>query len=628
MEDYGVLIGQSSENGNPNGNYSYSWSPATGLSNPSISNPVASPTETTTYTVTVTDVDNNCSSTAQITITVTPTIEPQFTNPGPVCVGTNFTLPTMSNNGIQGSWSPVANNQETTTYTFTPNPGQCGKIITMEVVVQDDPIPTFTNQGSICAGTALTLPTTSLNGIQGSWSPAADNQNTTTYHFTPNANGCAVSTDLTVEVNETETPIINSVGATCDTEGESSITNVVQGGDYTFTPPGPTLGDGGVVNGMVVGTDYTVTLTTNGCTSQATAPFSNDGVMGTLATPIVQIQAPDCGIDGSASISNYHANYTYVFIPQGPTITGNGTIVGMNFNDNYSVYATINSGCSSDTTFPFSILPQLPIPTMVIIGDAVICSGGMTSIAFTSPQQGVVYSWTSIGNVSGSSNGTGSSIIQTLVGNNGENVTYTVTPTLGSCVGNPQSFTVTISNGGVHAEFTASTSTISSISTEVDFNNLSIGASSYSWDFGDGTPSTNQANPSHAYPDGIVQNYVVTLIAANDVGCKDTAIFTIKTVEDIVFFVPNTFTPDGNQYNNVFKPIFANGYDNFDYEMTIYDRWGERIFETKDTNIGWDGVYLLSGKVCQEGAYVWKIKIRKAGTSVTIEKFGHITLLR
>jgi gliding motility-associated-like protein len=60
--------------------------------------------------------------------------------------------------------------------------------------------------------------------------------------------------------------------------------------------------------------------------------------------------------------------------------------------------------------------------------------------------------------------------------------------------------------------------------------------------------------------------------------------------------------------------------------MLVFDRWGEIIFETHDTQIGWDGTY--QGKICQDGTYVWKIKIKKRDTVEKIEKIGHITLLR
>jgi len=123
-----------------------------------------------------------------------------------------------------------------------------------------------------------------------------------------------------------------------------------------------------------------------------------------------------------------------------------------------------------------------------------------------------------------------------------------------------------------------------------------------------------------------VRNYHVVLIASNDAGCKDTTQTTIEMVEDLIFYVPNAFTPDGDEFNNTFQPVFAQGFDAFEYELLIFDRWGEIIFESHDPNIGWDGTY--HGKICQDGVYVWKIGIKLANVDDRIEKVGHVTLIK
>jgi gliding motility-associated-like protein len=176
------------------------------------------------------------------------------------------------------------------------------------------------------------------------------------------------------------------------------------------------------------------------------------------------------------------------------------------------------------------------------------------------------------------------------------------------------------------AAFTASTYEITNIYNEVFFTNKSQNATKYDWYFGDETGHSTLTNPKYSYNPEIIRNYSVMLVAKNEYGCTDTARVTIKMQEDVIFYVPNTFTPDGDEFNNVFKPVIAKGYDAFDYEMLVFDRWGEIIFETHDTQIGWDGTY--QGKICQDGTYVWKIKIKKRDTVEKIEKIGHITLLR
>src|SRR5262249_16366974 len=121
------------------------------------------------------------------------------------------TLPPSSDNGIVGTWSPSAiDNQNSGVYTFTPNGGQCATQTTLTVTVNPNVTPTFTfgTSFSTCSGGSVpTLPTASQNGITGSWSPAAiDNQNSGTYLFTPGPGQCAPTVTLTVTVEPNVVP--------------------------------------------------------------------------------------------------------------------------------------------------------------------------------------------------------------------------------------------------------------------------------------------------------------------------------------------------------------------------------------------------------------------------------------
>jgi PA domain/Secretion system C-terminal sorting domain/Calx-beta domain len=161
-------------------------------------------------TLTVTDAAGN-SATCPATVIVLPNTTSTFTQVAPICAGGSFTLPTTSINGFTGAWSPAIDNTTTTTYTFTPDAGQCGSSTTMTVVVNPNGTPTFTAVADICSGAALTaLPTTSNNGYTGTWAPALDNTTTTTYTFTPNAGQCATTATLTIVVKPN--PTVNAVG--------------------------------------------------------------------------------------------------------------------------------------------------------------------------------------------------------------------------------------------------------------------------------------------------------------------------------------------------------------------------------------------------------------------------------
>ncbi len=156
--------------------------------------------------------------------------------------------------------------------------------------------------------------------------------------------------------------------------------------------------------------------------------------------------------------------------------------------------------------------------------------------------------------------------------------------------------------------------------------NLSTGASSYQWNFGDQTGST-ATQPTHLYTGIGATSYSIQLIAVNEFGCTDTAYNNVVIVEDLLFYVPNTFTPDGNAFNQTFQPVFTSGFDPFNFTMSIYDRWGELIYETKDAEVGWDGTYLYSNLV-QDGVYVWKIEFKTSRNDARKMVVGHVNVLK
>jgi gliding motility-associated-like protein len=109
-------------------------------------------------------------------------------------------------------------------------------------------------------------------------------------------------------------------------------------------------------------------------------------------------------------------------------------------------------------------------------------------------------------------------------------------------------------------------------------------------------------------------------------GCTDTAYGTVVVQEELIFYVPNTFTPDGDEFNQAFQPVFTSGYDPFDFNLLIFNRWGEVIFESNDARVGWDGTY--GGKYVQEGTYTWKIEFKTTKNDARKYTVGHVNVLR
>lgn len=218
----------------------------TGVWSPAINN-----TLTTNYTFT--PDAQFCASIVTLQVEVLNNIIPNFTQVAPICQGEILSeLPLQSPNGVTGTWSPAINQNATTTYTFTPNDGQCSSIVTMQIEVLNTIIPTFTPVNPICAGEILNpLPTTSLNGIAGSWSPALNNLETTTYTFTPTVVGCYDVTTLEIVVNPIIVPVFNPIAPICFGENLDALPTTSLNGitgswspalnntattNYTFTP--------------------------------------------------------------------------------------------------------------------------------------------------------------------------------------------------------------------------------------------------------------------------------------------------------------------------------------------------------------------------------------------------------
>ncbi len=179
------------------------------------------------------------------------------------------------------------------------------------------------------------------------------------------------------------------------------------------------------------------------------------------------------------------------------------------------------------------------------------------------------------------------------------------------------------------AEFTYSPDELTNLNFEIEFNNSSSDASTFNWMFGDGG-SSNAENPVHTYPSTEEEDfYTVQLIAFSDLGCTDTTYADIPYREQLLYFVPNTFTPDDDKFNETFKPIFTSGFDPQDYKLLIFNRWGETIFESNNADVGWDGTYGTDEKeIVKDGTYVWKIEFKTKYDDERKVEVGHVNVLK
>ncbi|MEC8968307.1 MAG: gliding motility-associated C-terminal domain-containing protein, partial [Bacteroidota bacterium] len=165
------------------------------------------------------------------------------------------------------------------------------------------------------------------------------------------------------------------------------------------------------------------------------------------------------------------------------------------------------------------------------------------------------------------------------------------------------------------------------LNTEINFDNYSTDAVDYLWTFDvNGTPSfSNDENPTFIFSDEQEAEYLVCLDAISSNGCIDVSCQTIEITDVFLVYVPNAFSPGGDDnINDIFIPV-VNGASVKNFDFYIFNRWGEMIFESHHQTEGWDGYY--KGKLAKQDAYVWKLSLVDEETNKLHQYTGSVLLL-
>lgn len=593
----------------------YTWN------NGVVNNTPFNPVLTNTYTVTGTDA-NGCIDTDQLTVTVNPLPVVDAGLDQTVCSGTAVTLSGSGasiytwDNGVTNavSFVPAVG---TVVYTATGTDVN-GCVDTDQVTVTVNPLPVVDagQDLNICVGTSITLSGSGAatytwdNGVTNGVS-FAPSVGTVTYTVTgTDGNGCIDSDQVTVTVNPS--PVVNA--------GNDQV--ICIGGSVTLTATGAATysWDNGVIQGTAFSPSVgTVTYTVTG--TSAAGCISNDQVVVTVnplpnvfaGNNLVICEGQTVLLTGSGAV-----NYTW----------NNGVLNGVAFSPNvgtltYTVTGTDANGCVNTDQVDVTVNPN-PVVSFVP-GATSGCTPFTTTLTNTTPDsQNCI--WTL-------SNGTvlvGCGTVPVTFSQGGcYDVTLTTTATNG-CTSNFTANDLICVEDYPNAAFAPDETVLSTLDTEVYFENLTTGASQYNWSFGFDDEVSTVENPIVSFPSEEEGSYEVVLIASSPLGCQDTASMIIQVYEELLFYVPNTFTPDLDNYNPIFQPVFTSGFDPQDYVLYIYNRWGELIFESRNAEIGWDGTYGSNGEIemCQDGTYTWKIEFKVSRWDERRLAVGHVNLLR
>jgi gliding motility-associated-like protein len=553
-------------------NYTFEWSPYTGLNDSTLTNPQGSPPITTTYTLTV--WSNGCPSfgdTMTLWVHTLPT--PSAGNIVEICLGDSGQFDAFgagdSSAYYSYRWSPptglndptlenpTASPDTTTTYYLevTSSWGCKSPLDSVLLRVKPTPIAEAGPNLILCAGDSVTLPGgyfyTSTDSappsqVYFSWTPAATLDDSTLAQ--PLAYpGSSTFYHLQVLHN------------TCMTEDSMLVTVV------------PGLGaQAGADTSTICGGD-SVQLSAIGGSGGARIQWT-----------------PAAGLDDPSS-------FTPMAAP-----------------DSSTTYTALVSEGGCQESIPV-FLRVIPRPTAAFSGSE---DQGCPPhpVHFTNTSDGAIaYVW-NFGDGTPVSNFADPVHEFTAPG------TYTVLLTAlveGACADTAAPMTITVGDTAI-VDFTSDPAFPAQLSlpmTAIAFSNQTVNGLHYVWDFGDGTQST-LLNPSHAY--SVPGEYYVRLIARSGSDCPGSVVHGPYVVVLPELFIPNVFSPNGDGLNDGFRPEYSGDQP---FSFGVYDRWGQPLFTTQSKVATWDG-RTAQGDPVPEGVFYYRVRVADK------DYVGQVTVVR
>ena len=590
-----------------------------------------------THTITYTILDP-CGDVQTIDIVVSAAIDATITQVGPFCnVDPAVTLMAVSSGGTwsgtgitnaaTGDFDPAIAGPGTHTITYTIT-GGCSDVQTSDIVVNTQFDATITPAGPFCENdpsfmlTAVDIGGTwsgngITNAVTGEFDPATagNGTHTITYSIT---GACGDVQTFDILVNTVDDATITGVGPFC--LGAPTITMVGVTGGGTWSGTGITNAATGTFNVTTAGSGvHTITYSTNGpCPDVSTTTIQVYQPL-TIQAFSDQTICDGITVDLSALGSGGDGNLSYTWTDQTGTVVGTGTNISVAPSTTTTYTVVLVDGC---TTLPVSasvVITVNPVPVINFSAD-VLAGCAPLEVTFTnlSTPPGTECTWDFGDGQFSSECGTATNIYEV---DGCMDVTLTVTAE-GCTNSATTSNMICISNQTV-AQFIVTPNEVDIWDPTFQFTNTSLNAHTYFWDFGDST--TSQAvDPSHVY-EAFVAQYSVCLYANNDY-CIDSVCFAVNVTDEPLYYIPNSFTPDGDEHNQNFNPVFTSGFDPHDFNFLIFNRWGEIIWESHDASVGWDGTY--KGEVVAAGSYVWKVEFKTSQSDKRIMDSGHVNVLR
>lgn len=415
-------------------------------------------------------------------------------------------------------------------------------------------------------------------------------------------NAISDTTWLTV-ANPTLT--INSTPDTCS-QNIGTATAIPGSGStppYTYSWP-PNLGTGATVNNLGFGTYVVNMFDANGCVANESVLIGD-----IITTPInaFNIDNVSCWGLNDGLITGQNTSYTYIWSNGVTNQQINNLSIGT-----YTVTYSLNDCIDTET---FTITQPDSIRITSVSNDTTICLGDDVDIFGTSNILGN-HIWVN----------TQLQFQNTINSNTIFTPLFTDFYTLmveNSCNPNDTDIDfVSVDVQSINGSFYFSQNPV-----DVETSSISLigsGGDIYQWSsIFSGIVTNNEYTASLT---GVTGDYIFQMIVESSLGCRDTVYNTLTINDNYNIFIPNSFTPDGNEFNQYWKPIIPKFYDIYDYNLRVFNRWGEIIWESNDPNSSWDGTY--NNRLVSNGVYIWALQVGLVDNDDIITIQGNINLFK
>lgn len=522
--------------------------------------------------------------------------------------------------------NPIASPATSTSYTVyvSDSLSGCTQQDTVNVIVSDSLLAFAGPDTSICPGDTVQL--IGSGGSAYSWSPATGLSNSSvaspfafpasnmTYTLTISSGNCAPATDV---VSIGVFSFSAEAGQDTSTCAGAPISLSASGGSsYQWLPAG-TLSSDTIANPVAspsATATYTVLITNGVC-----LPDTDSVTVSVISAPPADAGSDAVICAGDSIQLNSSGGGDYQWIP-GAGLSDAQVSNPLAFPEDTTIYTLVTrfGNCLPDTDQV--IIAVMPMPVVSFLPDT---SRGCPTLCVQFNNSSGLHSRSCHWDFGDGNQAMSCDPIHCYEKTGKYRINLSLTDSNG-CTGFSPPGMVRV-HGIPEAGFSMEPPVTDIFNAAIQFYDNSIDAVSWEWHFGDSANSTSiEENPAHIYGD--TGSYQVRLIVENEYSCVDTIYHTLIIRDAYTIYVPNAFSPNGDGLNDVFN-FKGTGIDPDEFEMWIFDRWGNRIFHTEDMNEGWDGRANGGTLTAQQDVYVWIIEAQ----DFNLEKYrlmGHVSLIR